>query len=163
MVLEEVEEFVREYFDQNPISQLSLVLMRDAVAPVLTQLAGNPSSHIATLKESYRWVSMRVWSGGKRGVGSSQNVYSTIPLLPSRSPLTVHLPRQATAARAVGAFVKPRRGRCHDDWPKRTAQRTDCRQPGGSAAHRLRTDRLRRFAERYREQAEPAVRQRREV
>ena len=38
------EEFVTEYFDQNPISHLALLVTRDAVAQRLTDLSGVFSS-----------------------------------------------------------------------------------------------------------------------
>lgn len=40
-----VKKFIREYFDQNPISQLSLCVTRDRVAERLTELSGNPKNH----------------------------------------------------------------------------------------------------------------------
>jgi transcription initiation factor TFIIH subunit 2 len=36
-----LKKFIREYFDQNPISQLSIVITRDRVAEVVTELTGN--------------------------------------------------------------------------------------------------------------------------
>lgn len=42
--------FVREYFEQNPISQLGVVGMRDGVAVRISDLSGNPADHIERLK-----------------------------------------------------------------------------------------------------------------
>lgn len=39
------DSFISEFFDQNPISQLSLVIIRDGVARGITELSGNPKSH----------------------------------------------------------------------------------------------------------------------
>ena len=119
MVLEEVEEFVREYFDQNPISQLSLVLMRDAVAPVLTQLAGNPSSHIATLKESYRWVSMRVWSGGR------EEGWARVKMFTLQYPCFLLAPHWLQSQGRPFASKRARR------WPRVSVARPALRQPRG--------------------------------
>ncbi|KAG8406867.1 hypothetical protein J3459_018587 [Metarhizium acridum] len=42
--------FVREYFEQNPISQLGIIGMRDGVAVRISDLSGNPAEHIERLK-----------------------------------------------------------------------------------------------------------------
>lgn len=44
-----VEAFVREFFDQNPLSQIGLVTIKDGVAHTLTDLGGSPESHIKAL------------------------------------------------------------------------------------------------------------------
>ncbi|CAM8927361.1 unnamed protein product [Rhodiola kirilowii] len=44
-----VEAFIREFFDQNPLSQISLVTVKDGVAHSLTDLGGSPESHIKAL------------------------------------------------------------------------------------------------------------------
>lgn len=46
--------FVREFFEQNPISQLGIIGMRDGVALRVTDLSGNPTEHIERLKEFER-------------------------------------------------------------------------------------------------------------
>lgn len=43
--------FVKEYFEQNPISQLGIVGMRDGVAVRISDLGGNPAEHLERLKE----------------------------------------------------------------------------------------------------------------
>ncbi|KAG5949874.1 hypothetical protein E4U53_005676 [Claviceps sorghi] len=42
--------FVKEYFEQNPISQLGIVGMRDGVAVRISELGGNPADHIERLR-----------------------------------------------------------------------------------------------------------------
>ncbi|KAF7559228.1 hypothetical protein G7046_g4928 [Stylonectria norvegica] len=42
--------FVREFFEQNPISQLGIVGMRDGVAIMINGVGGNPAEHIEKLK-----------------------------------------------------------------------------------------------------------------
>lgn len=42
--------FVREFFEQNPISQLGIVGMRDGVAVRISDLGGNPAEHLEKLK-----------------------------------------------------------------------------------------------------------------
>ncbi|QLI66765.1 General transcription and DNA repair factor IIH subunit ssl1 [Metarhizium brunneum] len=42
--------FVREFFEQNPISQLGIIGMRDGIAVRISDLGGNPAEHIERLK-----------------------------------------------------------------------------------------------------------------
>lgn len=44
--------FIREYFDQNPLSQMGLVIMRNGVAERLTEISGTPEAQIKRLEES---------------------------------------------------------------------------------------------------------------
>ncbi|GAP85533.1 putative transcription initiation factor TFIIH subunit 2 [Rosellinia necatrix] len=46
-------EFVREYFEQNPISQLAVIGMRDGIAVRISDMSGNPGDHLEKLQE---WV-----------------------------------------------------------------------------------------------------------
>ncbi|XP_069483631.1 general transcription factor IIH subunit 2 isoform X2 [Ambystoma mexicanum] len=47
-----LEYFVEEYFDQNPISQIGLIVTKSKRAEKLTELAGNPRKHITALKKA---------------------------------------------------------------------------------------------------------------
>lgn len=49
VVAKQVEAFIREFFDQNPLSQIGLVALKDGVAHSLTDLGGSPESHIKAL------------------------------------------------------------------------------------------------------------------
>lgn len=49
MIAKQVEAFIREFFDQNPLSQVGLVIIKDGVAHCLTDLGGSPESHIKAL------------------------------------------------------------------------------------------------------------------
>jgi transcription initiation factor TFIIH subunit 2 len=42
--------FIREYFEQNPISQLGILGMRDGIAIPISDMSGNPNDHIAAVK-----------------------------------------------------------------------------------------------------------------
>ena len=42
--------FIREYFEQNPISQLGILGMRDGVAIQISDMSGNPTDHINAMK-----------------------------------------------------------------------------------------------------------------
>ena len=43
-------EFVTEYFEQNPISQLGIIGMRDGLAVRISDMSGNPTEHTTNLK-----------------------------------------------------------------------------------------------------------------
>eukprot|EP01095_Lingulamoeba_sp_RSL-Kostka_P011531 TRINITY_DN4416_c0_g1_i1.p1 TRINITY_DN4416_c0_g1~~TRINITY_DN4416_c0_g1_i1.p1 ORF type:complete len:395 (-),score=94.38 TRINITY_DN4416_c0_g1_i1:22-1206(-) len=45
-----VEGFIKNFFDQNPISQLGLMITRSEIAETLTELNGNPNRHLSVLK-----------------------------------------------------------------------------------------------------------------
>ncbi|CAN1307073.1 General transcription factor IIH subunit 2 [Linum perenne] len=49
VIAKHVEAFIREFFDQNPLSQIGLVVIKDGVAQSLTELGGSPESHIKAL------------------------------------------------------------------------------------------------------------------
>lgn len=44
-----VEAFIREFFDQNPLSHIGMVTIKDGVAQRLTELGGSPDSQIKSL------------------------------------------------------------------------------------------------------------------
>lgn len=45
----QVEAFIREFFDQNPLSHVGLVTIKDGTAHCWTDLGGSPESHIKAL------------------------------------------------------------------------------------------------------------------
>ncbi|XP_041978940.1 general transcription factor IIH subunit 2 [Aricia agestis] len=45
-----LEKFVEEYFDQNPLSQLGIILMKNKRAEKITELSGNVRKHIKALQ-----------------------------------------------------------------------------------------------------------------
>ncbi|BFG34368.1 hypothetical protein CerSpe_206430 [Prunus speciosa] len=49
VVAKHVEAFIREFFYQNPLSQVGLVTIKDGVAHCLTDLGGSPNSHVQAL------------------------------------------------------------------------------------------------------------------
>ena len=51
LTLSYTESFIREFFEQNPISQLGIIGMRDGVAARISDMSGNPTSHIAAVRE----------------------------------------------------------------------------------------------------------------
>lgn len=44
------QDFVNEFFDQNPISQMGIIGMRNGIAERLSPLSGNPVDHIKALQ-----------------------------------------------------------------------------------------------------------------
>lgn len=50
LMLNYANEFVSEFYDQNPISQLGIVGMRDGLAILISDLSGNPHDHLTALK-----------------------------------------------------------------------------------------------------------------
>uniref|UniRef100_A0A8D2B4T8 Ssl1-like domain-containing protein n=1 Tax=Sciurus vulgaris TaxID=55149 RepID=A0A8D2B4T8_SCIVU len=47
-----LEYFIEEYFDQNPISQIGIIVTKSKRAEKLTELSGNPRKHITSLKKA---------------------------------------------------------------------------------------------------------------
>ncbi|XP_031484665.1 general transcription factor IIH subunit 2 isoform X1 [Nymphaea colorata] len=45
-----VEAFIREFFDQNPLSHIGMVTIKDGIAHCLTDLGSSPDSHIKALR-----------------------------------------------------------------------------------------------------------------
>lgn len=52
MVKYALEPFIKEFIEQNPLSQLGLVLLRDGVAEILTALSSTGLEHIETLNRT---------------------------------------------------------------------------------------------------------------
>ncbi|RDL38264.1 TFIIH basal transcription factor complex, subunit SSL1 [Venustampulla echinocandica] len=50
LTLRFASEFATEYFEQNPISQLGIIGMRDGIAIRISDMSGNPTEHIERLK-----------------------------------------------------------------------------------------------------------------
>ncbi|KAK3738646.1 hypothetical protein QZH41_010836 [Actinostola sp. cb2023] len=47
-----LENFITEYFDQNPISQLGVIITKNKRAEKLTELSGNPKLHINAINKN---------------------------------------------------------------------------------------------------------------
>ena len=50
LTLHYAQDFVREYFEQNPISQLGIVGMLDGKAERISDMSGNPEEHVSALQ-----------------------------------------------------------------------------------------------------------------
>lgn len=51
------KEFVREYFDQNPISSMGVIVTRNAIAEKLSDMSGNPRRHSEAIDAGTRTIS----------------------------------------------------------------------------------------------------------
>ena len=69
VVLECVEEFIREFFDQNPLSHLGIIGVAQGIATRISELSGSPSAQIAALKHYVDGVSGS--TGGDFGLQNS--------------------------------------------------------------------------------------------
>ncbi|CAJ2511513.1 Uu.00g071380.m01.CDS01 [Anthostomella pinea] len=89
-------EFVREYFEQNPISQLAVIGMRDGVAVRISDMSGNPTEHLEKIQE---WVKQE-----PQGSPSLQNA------------LEIHTPTHGTREVVIvyGALMSSDPGDIHD-------------------------------------------------
>ena len=47
--LQYITQFVHEFFEQNPISQLGIIGMHDGIAVPISDMSGNPSTHLLNL------------------------------------------------------------------------------------------------------------------
>ncbi|KAG0660357.1 hypothetical protein C6P46_004657 [Rhodotorula mucilaginosa] len=66
LTLQYAQEFVTEFFDQNPIGQMAIMVTRDGLAERLTPLSGNPADHLKVLQNKKKLE--------PRGQPSLQNV-----------------------------------------------------------------------------------------
>ncbi len=61
------ESFIRSFFDENPLSQLGIVVMRDGVAVQLTELSSSPEMHVEKLRKELN-------TGGSASIGNALDV-----------------------------------------------------------------------------------------
>ena len=82
------KEFVREFFDQNPISSLGVIVTRDATAAKASELSGNPRRHVEGID-----TACRATSGDMSLQASLELAARTLMLLPdygTREVVIVH-------------------------------------------------------------------------
>jgi transcription initiation factor TFIIH subunit 2 len=58
------QDYVREFFEQNPISQMCVLAMHDGICIRVSQMSGNPNDHVAAIQ------SLRVGKTTKEPTGS---------------------------------------------------------------------------------------------
>merc|ERR1719273_2537674 len=49
LTIQLMEEFIKEFFDQNPISQLGIIASYNRIAEKVTELSGNPKQQIENI------------------------------------------------------------------------------------------------------------------
>lgn len=64
--------FIREYFEQNPISQLGIIGMRNGVGEAVSDMSGNPSEHIKNIQR-YRGLNTQNPTIDPKGAPSLEN------------------------------------------------------------------------------------------
>eukprot|EP01026_Neomeris_dumetosa_P072823 TRINITY_DN74331_c0_g1_i4.p1 TRINITY_DN74331_c0_g1~~TRINITY_DN74331_c0_g1_i4.p1 ORF type:complete len:356 (+),score=13.91 TRINITY_DN74331_c0_g1_i4:275-1342(+) len=87
VVLGVVQQFIRDFFDQNPLSQLGLIALRDGQAERITELSGSPESHIMKLKENQ---TMEGVASLQNGLSMAMESLSTIPPYGHREVLILY-------------------------------------------------------------------------
>lgn len=50
LTLRYAQDFVREFFEQNPISQLGILGLRDGLAVRVSDMSGNPAEHTSAIQ-----------------------------------------------------------------------------------------------------------------
>lgn len=51
MMLSLLQDFIVEFFDQNPISQMGIILMRNGVSHVISEVNGSPQYHLDKIRQ----------------------------------------------------------------------------------------------------------------
>jgi hypothetical protein len=72
-VTQVVTTLLQDFFDQNPISQVALVELRDGKAEKITELSGNARHHKSKLEER-----LNQWNGCGKGAASLRSVSHSV-------------------------------------------------------------------------------------
>ncbi|KAJ4289715.1 hypothetical protein N0V90_011045 [Kalmusia sp. IMI 367209] len=72
-VIKYAQEYVREFFEQNPISQMSVLGMHDGLCIRVSELSGNPAEHIAAIQALRTPRNPQDFSKEPKGSPSLQN------------------------------------------------------------------------------------------
>lgn len=67
------QQYIREFFEQNPISQISVLGMHDGLCIRISELSGNPNDHIAAIQALRQPRSAKEMAKEPRGAPSLQN------------------------------------------------------------------------------------------
>lgn len=51
LTLQYLTDFITEFFDQNPISQMGILMMRNGVANLISEVSGSPQYHLERLRQ----------------------------------------------------------------------------------------------------------------
>ncbi|KAJ4347824.1 uncharacterized protein N0V89_009194 [Didymosphaeria variabile] len=72
-MIQYAQEYVREFFEQNPISQMSVLGMHDGLCIRVSELSGNPAEHIAAILGLRTPLNPQDFSKEPKGSPSLQN------------------------------------------------------------------------------------------
>lgn len=72
-MIQYAQEYVREFFEQNPISQMSVLGMHDGLCIRVSELSGNPAEHIAAIQGLRTPLNPQDFSKEPKGSPSLQN------------------------------------------------------------------------------------------
>ncbi|KAF1810013.1 TFIIH basal transcription factor complex, subunit SSL1 [Eremomyces bilateralis CBS 781.70] len=73
VTLKHATTYVREFFEQNPISQLAVMVMHDGLCHLISDLSGNPTHHITAIQSLRNPVNPRESPREPKGNPSLQN------------------------------------------------------------------------------------------
>ncbi|KAF0978446.1 hypothetical protein FDP41_002266 [Naegleria fowleri] len=79
-VISTAKEFIKEYFDQNPLSQLGLITTKNGVAKILKELTGNVKLLIAELKKLFDDANRHTSSHPTRSFGGDPSLQNVLTL-----------------------------------------------------------------------------------
>lgn len=85
-----LKDFVREFFDTNPISALGIIVCRDGVAQQATELGSNPRKHVqAVVDHCEKRGPSGDWSL-RNGLDVARRLLSMVPTYATREIVVVH-------------------------------------------------------------------------
>lgn len=83
-------EFVYDFFDQNPISQLGVISMKNGVAQVVSPMSGNPQDHIEILQNLKRKLEPKGFPSLQNGLELSRGLLMNAPAHSTREILIIY-------------------------------------------------------------------------
>jgi transcription initiation factor TFIIH subunit 2 len=97
-----VQEFVREYFDSNPISQLGVIVTRNAVADKVSELSSNPRKHADAIA-----AAVAKGTGGDMTIQGALDIAArTLALMPAYGTKEVVMIHGSLSTRDAGDIFK---------------------------------------------------------
>ncbi|GAA5869044.1 hypothetical protein JCM1840_000451 [Sporobolomyces johnsonii] len=112
LTLKYAQDFITEFFDQNPIGQMAIMITRDGLAERLTPLSGNPADHLKALQNKKKMEArgapslQNVLQLAKTGLGhlpphGSREVIIILGSLTSCDPTNIHQTIKETEAERI--------------------------------------------------------------
>ncbi|KAL9645040.1 hypothetical protein ABK040_004532 [Willaertia magna] len=79
-VLSITKDFIKEYFDQNPLSQMGLITTKNGVAKRLKELSGNVRNLVNELKKLYEDANRHSTTNPTRSFGGDPSLHNSLNL-----------------------------------------------------------------------------------